>query len=100
MNSPVFAGLLPWRSLNVGGRRSRRLQLARSVWLCLLALPGVAAGQTGAGVISGTVTDPSGGVIAGAAVTIANPVSGFTRTASTDASGSSASPTFPSIPII
>jgi hypothetical protein len=37
--------------------------------------------------ISGTVTDPSGAVVAGATVEIHNPVSGFERTASTDASG-------------
>ena len=38
--------------------------------------------------IKGTVKDPSGAVIPGATVTIHNPVTGFERTASTDASGS------------
>ncbi|HEY6291868.1 MAG TPA: TonB-dependent receptor [Terriglobia bacterium] len=54
-----------------------------------MALPTVAAGQTlgSASAVNGTVTDPSGAVIAGATVTIYNPVSGFTRTATTDSSG-------------
>ncbi|HXJ94738.1 MAG TPA: TonB-dependent receptor, partial [Terriglobia bacterium] len=68
--------------------RSRSSWIAQAVCFCALALPGLAAAQTGAGVISGTVTDPSGAVIAGASVTIINPVSGFTRTASTDDAGS------------
>ena len=38
--------------------------------------------------IGGTVADPSGAVIPGATVTIHNPVSGFERTVTTDASGS------------
>jgi Carboxypeptidase regulatory-like domain len=37
--------------------------------------------------VSGTVTDPSGAVIAGATVEIHNPVSEFSRSAPTDASG-------------
>src|SRR5579862_3373628 len=45
------------------------------------------AGSGGSGTLSGTVKDPSGAVIAGATVTIHNPVSGYERTASTDASG-------------
>jgi hypothetical protein len=36
----------------------------------------------------GTVTDPSGGVVADATVSIHNPVSGFERSATTDATGS------------
>src|SRR6204780_5300593 len=43
--------------------------------------------QTGAGSVTGTVTDASGAVIPGATVTIENPVSGLSRTAKTDASG-------------
>jgi hypothetical protein len=41
----------------------------------------------GAGSVSGTVTDPAGGAIAGATVTLTNSVSGFTRTAATDKTG-------------
>ena len=37
--------------------------------------------------VTGTVTDPSGAVVAGANVTIHNPVTGFERSATTDASG-------------
>ena len=41
-----------------------------------------------AGTVTGTVTDPSGAVVAGATVTLSNGVSGLTRTVSTDNSGS------------
>ncbi|MGH9740326.1 MAG: carboxypeptidase regulatory-like domain-containing protein [Candidatus Acidiferrales bacterium] len=40
------------------------------------------------GALTGTVTDPSGGVIAGATVKIANLATGQTRTTTTDANGS------------
>ena len=50
------------------------------------ATPGRAQGL-GAGTIQGTVKDPTGGVMQAVEVRIANPVSGFTRTATTDASG-------------
>src|SRR5208283_849765 len=40
-----------------------------------------------AGTISGTVADPTGAVIANATVTLANAVSGLSRTATTDSSG-------------
>ena len=43
--------------------------------------------QTGSGTISGIVTDASGAVVPGATVSIENPVSGFSRTAKTDAAG-------------
>jgi protocatechuate 3,4-dioxygenase beta subunit len=43
--------------------------------------------QSDAGTITGTVTDGSGAVIPGATVTIENPVSGFKRSATTDAAG-------------
>ena len=59
-------------------------------------LPGLAAGSSGgAGTVAGTVKDQSGAVIPGATVTIRNPVSGYERTASTDASGTF---TFTNIP--
>ena len=48
--------------------------------------------------VTGTVVDPTGAVVPNATVEIRNPVSGFTRTATTDSSGeNSASPTFHSI---
>ena len=57
--------------------------------LGIAAFPALLAGQNlgSAGVINGTLKDPSGAVIPGATVTIYNPVTGFERTASTDASG-------------
>ena len=41
-----------------------------------------------AGTVTGVVTDPSGAVVPNATVTLANPVSGFSRNTTTDASGS------------
>ncbi len=62
--------------------------------ILVVALSLLAAGQNAmaqnAGnstAVTGTVADPSGAVIPGATVTIHNPVSGFERTAATDASG-------------
>ncbi|MGD0799177.1 MAG: TonB-dependent receptor [Acidobacteriaceae bacterium] len=50
--------------------------------------PGVQAQSAGsAGSIYGTVTDPSGAVIANASVAIENPVSGYARQAKTDSAG-------------
>jgi Carboxypeptidase regulatory-like domain/TonB-dependent Receptor Plug Domain len=63
----------------------------RSLFLVLVQL-GVfvcfAGAQTGnSGSIEGTVKDPSGAVVPGATVTIANPVSGLTRSTVTDTNG-------------
>ena len=49
----------------------------------LLTLPA----QSNSGSIAGVVTDPSGAVIPGASVTIQNPVSGYSRTTTTDNTG-------------
>ena len=46
-----------------------------------------AQGLGGAGTVQGTVKDPTGGVMQSVEVKIANPVSGFTRSATTDAGG-------------
>jgi hypothetical protein len=56
------------------------------LFVLLCGIPGAWA-QSTAGAISGTVTDPSGAVIPGAAVRLANPVSGLDRTTQTDALG-------------
>ena len=53
----------------------------------LVAVPVSAQELGGAGTVRGTIKDPTGGVMLAVAVTIRNPVSGFTRTASTDAAG-------------
>ena len=43
--------------------------------------------QSNSGTITGTITDPSGAVVPGATVTINNPVSQYSRTATTDDAG-------------
>src|SRR6266853_139877 len=53
----------------------------------LLVAPIGAQGLGGAGTIQGTVKDPIGGVMQAVQVRISNPVSGFSRTATTDAAG-------------
>ena len=51
------------------------------------ALAFTAHAQSNSGSISGVVTDPSGAVVPGATITVENPVSGYLRTAKTDATG-------------
>jgi hypothetical protein len=55
-----------------------------ALWLGF-ALPGFA--QSNSGTIHGSVLDPSGAVIAGAAVTIENPVSHYSRSTTSDSQG-------------
>src|ERR1700684_2550280 len=56
--------------------------------LVAFAAATTASAQTGNSAnVTGTVTDPSGGVVAGASVSIHNPVSGLERTTTSDASG-------------
>jgi hypothetical protein len=56
--------------------------------LVALAAAPASIAQTGNSAnVTGTVTDPSGGVVAGANVSVHNPVSGYERTTTTDASG-------------
>src|SRR6516165_2315773 len=59
-----------------------------TVCLCV-ALPVAvnAQGLGGAGTIQGTVTDPTGGSMQAVEVTLSRPISGFMRTATTDAAG-------------
>src|SRR5690348_17093477 len=66
----------------------RRACFAFAVCLGVLFLGMNVKAQTGnSSTISGTVTDPSGGVVGGAAVTIHDPVSGYDRSTTTDKSG-------------
>ena len=68
----------------------RRLGAAVIVLVCVSCISAgvvVAQGLGGAGTIQGTVKDPTGGVMQAVDVKIANPVSGFTRTVTTDAGG-------------
>src|ERR1700734_1825940 len=55
-------------------------------WMMMFGV-GVAVGQSTSGSVSGTVTDSTGAVIPGATVVISNPVSGLSRTATSDSSG-------------
>src|SRR5438067_12174024 len=57
------------------------------MFLSVVASPSFAQGLGGAGTVQGTVKDPTGGVMQAVQVRISNPVSGFSRTASTDAAG-------------
>ena len=65
--------------------------LKRLVFISILVtysnFPVTAQALGGAGTITGTVTDPTGLVIAGATVRLTNPATGFKRTAQSDASG-------------
>ena len=58
-----------------------------ALFLHAIAHPLSAQSAGNSGTVSGTVTDASGAVIPGATVIIENPVSGLTRTATTDAAG-------------
>src|SRR5206468_6715558 len=55
--------------------------------LGLFAVPAIGQGLGGAGTVQGTVKDPTGGVMQAVQVRISNPVTGFSRTATTDATG-------------
>ncbi len=69
------------------------------VVLCFLAAGPVAQAQDGNSAnVAGTVTDPSGAVIASATATIHNPVSQFERSTTTDATGNFAFANVPFTP--
>src|SRR5580698_5100130 len=57
------------------------------LFLAFVAAPPSIAQTGNSANVTGTVTDPSGAVVASATVTIHNPVTGFERSATTDASG-------------
>ena len=85
-----------WSSWGREGRAAHHRLVAASLFLCLFGVAGFLKAQASNAVsVSGTVKDPSGAVIPSATVTIYNPVSGFTRTASTDANGSFTIPNVP-----
>ena len=65
---------------------------ARHILFCLLVflvsqIPSTLYAQSNAGSLTGAVTDPSGAVVPNATVTINNPVSQYSRTATTDSGG-------------
>src|ERR1700730_9576944 len=71
-------------------RRSHLLAIGVQVVACLTVFASVSASAQGlgaAGTVQGTVKDPTGGVMQSVEVRISNPVSGFRRTATTDAAG-------------
>ena len=62
--------------------------IANFVGLAVLALAAPATAQLGgSGTVQGTVKDPTGGVMVAVTVDLGNPVSGFRRSANTDAAG-------------
>ena len=72
--------------LHLGIRRNIALVLL--VWLILLSFALEKARAQGlSGTIQGTVVDPSGATVPGAAVQIENPVSGYVRQVKTDTNG-------------
>jgi hypothetical protein len=72
----------------------RKLSFLATV-LCVLIFFAARGVQAQSASISGTITDPSGGVVPNANVTIHNPVSGYERSTSTDSSGNF---NFPNVP--
>jgi Carboxypeptidase regulatory-like domain len=73
----------------------RRKLFSLAMVLCVLIFFAVTGVQAQSASISGTITDPSGGVVPSANVTIHNPVSGYERSTSTDSSGNF---NFPNVP--
>lgn len=62
--------------------------LASKVLLCLLMLWTMdVAAQTNVGVVHGSIKDPSGAILPGATVTLTNPITKYSQTKTTDASG-------------
>ena len=68
---------------------------AKLVFFCFALMVGSLAAQTFRGTILGTVTDPSGAVVAGAKVTVKNVNTGLERTTQTSADGSYSVPELP-----
>src|SRR6202012_5275031 len=69
-------------------RPSARSVLSLLLLFLVTGLPWAVQAQTNSGTVSGSVTDPTGAVVPGAVVTIENPVSGYSRRAVSDSSGS------------
>src|SRR5256885_8416175 len=64
--------------------------------LTIVALSVVAHAQSSSSTsVTGTVVDPTGAVVANATVEVRNPVSGFSRTATTDSGGKFTIPNVP-----
>ncbi len=61
--------------------------LVLSLLILFASLAGFAQGLGTAGSVSGIVTDPNGAVVAGATVTLSNPLTGYSQTITSDTSG-------------
>ena len=76
--------------------RPPRITTVLTLCIAVLAIGSLlgssAFAQVTSGTISGTVKDPSGAMVKGAAVTITNPANGFLRTATTSESGEFVAP--------
>ena len=71
--------------------------VVRALLCCLSLLPSLHGQSLGnAGTIEGTVTDPSGAIVAGAKVDVQNRLTGYKKTATTDVSGAFR---FPNVPL-
>src|SRR5438552_4124988 len=80
--------------LNVNGRTI--LNVAAFLLLLLLSSPEAVVAQTaGTGALTGTVTDPSGGVVPGVTVIVTSTNTGQTRTAVTQSNGKYLVPLLP-----
>jgi hypothetical protein len=67
---------------------NRRVIFAAFAIIFLFCIPGLRAQSTGsAGTVSGIITDTTGAVVPGAAVTIENPVSHYSRSTTSDSDG-------------
>jgi hypothetical protein len=74
---------------------TKSLVAAIAAGCLVLGVIAASAQSTGNSTVSGTVLDPSGAVVPNATVEIRNPVSGFSRTATTDTQGKFS---FPNVP--
>ena len=72
--------------------------IALAIFCSALCVIGVSAQTTGSTTLTGVVADPTGAVVPGATVEIRNPVSEFTRTATTDSAGKFSFANVPSNP--
>jgi hypothetical protein len=89
--SVSFASLLRtsacWQERQDRSGKATRLLLTALLLLLLALSPAALIGQSDLSSVSGTITDPSGALVANAAVTLANEATGATRAATTNRSG-------------
>jgi len=80
-------GTFQKRGATFSSRTHACVRLIFALLVVAVASPLFAQGLGGAGTVQGTVKDPTGGVMQAVPVRISNPVSGFSRTTTTDATG-------------